>query len=123
MLKICSDSICNHLELISKQGLLAGTFPSEWKKKVILSLFIENVTSKIQKITVHYLCYEFVVKLLKDLFFMKCSVFILLITLSQQTSLASNLVTGTNQLLSTTHKIYIHLLMMDKKFGVFIRHI
>ena len=32
MLKICGDSICLPLEMIFKQVLLTGMFPSEWKK-------------------------------------------------------------------------------------------
>ena len=32
MLKICGDSICLPLEMIFKQALLTGMFPSEWKK-------------------------------------------------------------------------------------------
>ena len=32
MLKICGDSICVPLEMISKQALLTGVFPSERKK-------------------------------------------------------------------------------------------
>ena len=33
MLKICGDSICVPLEMIFKQALLTGVFPSEWKRK------------------------------------------------------------------------------------------
>ena len=32
MLKICGDTICKPLELIFKQALTTGVFPSEWKK-------------------------------------------------------------------------------------------
>ena len=32
MLKICGDSICVPLEMIFKQALLAGLFPSERKR-------------------------------------------------------------------------------------------
>ena len=32
MLKICADSICVPLKMISKQALLTGVFPSECKK-------------------------------------------------------------------------------------------
>ena len=32
MLKICGDTICKTLELIFKQALTIGVFPSEWKK-------------------------------------------------------------------------------------------
>ena len=33
MLKICGDTICKPLELIFKQALTTGVFPSEWKKR------------------------------------------------------------------------------------------
>ena len=33
MLKICGDSICVPLEMIFKQAVLTGVFPSEWKRK------------------------------------------------------------------------------------------
>ena len=32
MLRICGDSIYEPLEIILRQALLTGTFPSEWKK-------------------------------------------------------------------------------------------
>ena len=32
MLNICGYTICKPLELISKQALSTGVFPSEWKK-------------------------------------------------------------------------------------------
>ena len=38
MLKICGDSICVPLEMIFKQAIFAGVFPSEWKKRNILPI-------------------------------------------------------------------------------------
>ena len=38
MLKICGDSICVSLEMIFKQALLTGVFPSEWKKGNIIPI-------------------------------------------------------------------------------------
>ena len=38
MLKICGDSICLPLEMIFKQALLSGVFPSEWKKGSIVAI-------------------------------------------------------------------------------------
>ena len=38
MLKICRDSICVPLEMIFKQALLTGVFPSEWKKGNIVPI-------------------------------------------------------------------------------------
>ena len=34
MLKICGDSVCVPLEMIFKQALLIGLFPSQWKNNV-----------------------------------------------------------------------------------------
>ena len=39
MLKICGDSICKPLELIFKQPLTTGVFPSEWKKDNIVPCY------------------------------------------------------------------------------------
>ena len=64
MLKICGDSICKPLEIIFRQTLLTGMFPSEWKKE--LFLFTKNATSKILKIIVKFLCFQFAVKSVKD---------------------------------------------------------
>ena len=38
MLKICGDSICVPLDMIFKQALLTGVFPSEWKKGNIVAI-------------------------------------------------------------------------------------
>ena len=39
MLKICGNTICKPLELIFKQALTTGVFPSEWKKGNIVSCY------------------------------------------------------------------------------------
>ena len=39
MLKIFGDTICNPLELIFKQALTSGLFPSEWKKSDIVPCY------------------------------------------------------------------------------------
>ena len=39
MLKICGDTICKSLELIFKQALTTGVFPSEWKKGNIVPCY------------------------------------------------------------------------------------
>ena len=39
MLKICGDTICKPLELIFKQALTTGVFPSEWKKGNIVHCY------------------------------------------------------------------------------------
>ena len=38
MRKICGDPICLPLEMIFKQARLTGVFPSEWKKRNIVSI-------------------------------------------------------------------------------------
>ena len=38
MLKICGDSICTQLDMIFKQALLTGVFPSNWKKGNIVPI-------------------------------------------------------------------------------------
>ena len=38
MQKICGDPICLPLEMIFKQALLTGVFPSEWKKGNIVPI-------------------------------------------------------------------------------------
>ena len=42
MLKICGDSICIPLQMIFKQALLTGVFPSEWKKGNIVLIYKNN---------------------------------------------------------------------------------
>ena len=39
MFKICGDTICKPLELIFKQALTTGLFPSEWTKGNIVSCY------------------------------------------------------------------------------------
>ena len=39
MFKICGDTICKPLELIFKQALTTGVFPSEWKKSNIVPCY------------------------------------------------------------------------------------
>ena len=74
MLKICGDTICKPLELIFKQALTTGVFPSEWKK-AILSLVTKKATNKTLKITVQFLYFLSAEKFLKDSYLMKCLVF------------------------------------------------
>ena len=39
MLHICGDTICKPLELLFKQALATGVFPSEWKKGNIVPCY------------------------------------------------------------------------------------
>ena len=72
MLKIYGNTICKPLELIFKQALTTGVFPSEWKKKAILSLVTKKATNKTLKITVQFLYYLSAENFLKDSYLMKC---------------------------------------------------
>ena len=42
MLKVCGDSIYVPLQMIFKQALLTGVFPSEWKKGNIVPIYKKN---------------------------------------------------------------------------------
>ena len=42
LLKICGNSTCKPLEMISSQGLTSGSFPSEWKKGNIVPIHKKN---------------------------------------------------------------------------------
>ena len=53
MLKKCGDAIDKLLEMIFRQALLAGAFPSEWWKGNIAPV-PKKVTSKILKIIVQF---------------------------------------------------------------------
>ena len=65
VLKICGDSVYKPLEIIFRQALLIGDFPSEWKKGNIVPVH-KKVTSKISKIIVQFLSFQSVIKSLKD---------------------------------------------------------
>ena len=45
MFKICGNAICKPLELIFKQALTSGVFPSEWKKENVVPC-CKKATSK-----------------------------------------------------------------------------
>ena len=53
MLKICGDTICKPLDLIFKQALTTGVFPSEWKKGNIVPSYEkdEKEETKPQKLS------------------------------------------------------------------------
>ena len=42
MLQLCGNSICKPLELIFKQSMESGSFPSEWKKENIVLILKED---------------------------------------------------------------------------------
>ena len=49
MLKICGNTICKPLELIFKQALTTGVFPSEWKKGNIVPCYKKGDKQNIKK--------------------------------------------------------------------------
>ena len=74
MLKICGDTICKPLELIFKQDLTTGVFPSEWKKDNIVPCYKKGA-NKTLKITVQFLYFLSAEKFLKDKYLIKCLAF------------------------------------------------
>lgn len=96
MLKIRGDTISNPLEIMFKQGLLTGTFPSEWKKVNIVPIDKKYDKQNHCLLSLLRICGK---------------------TFERLFSLANNLITanqpgfqpdnsGIHQLLSNTHKIY-----------------
>ena len=65
MRKICGDSVYKPLEIIFRQALLNGVFPSKLKKGNIVPVH-KKVRTKISKIIVQFLSFQFVIKSLKD---------------------------------------------------------
>ena len=97
---------CKPLELIFKQALTTGVFPSEWKKGNIVACYKKG-DKKTLKITVQFLYFLSVEKFLKDSYLMKCLVFFLANNLLAPNQ--SGFKPGDsciNQLLSITHEIY-----------------
>ena len=75
MLKLCSTSICNHLEIIFNQCLERGTSPNYWKKAMFPSS--KKAINKFSKTTVQS-CYDLcVVKYLRNWYSRKCLIFLL----------------------------------------------
>ena len=74
MLKICGNTICKPLELIFKQALTTGEFPSEWKKGNIVPCYKKGDKQNIKNyrpVSLLPICENF----LKDSYLMKCLVF------------------------------------------------
>ena len=65
MLKLCGDSLCRLLELIFKDCLANGIFPSDWKKGNIVPVHKKN-DKQCLKTTDLYLYYQYVVKFSSD---------------------------------------------------------
>ena len=51
MLQLCSNSICKPLELVFKQAMESGSFPSEWKKGTVVPIHKkDDKQSKIKRL-------------------------------------------------------------------------
>ena len=74
MLKICGDTICKPLELIFKQALTTGVFPSEWKKGNIVPCYKKGDKQNIKNYRPVSLLLSAKI-FLKDSNLMKCLVF------------------------------------------------
>ena len=48
MLKTCGDTISKPLELIFKQALITGTYPSDWKKSNIVPVHKKGAKQNIK---------------------------------------------------------------------------
>ena len=118
MLKICGDSICVPLEIIFKQALIFGFFPSEGKKEILFP-FTKRASNKLLKTIDQILYFRFVVKFLKDLFFMKRLSIFPLINSSLKTSLVSNPVIPVSTNCYQLPAIFLLLLIIDYKLEVF----
>ena len=74
MLKISGDIICKPLELIFKQALTTGVFPSEWKKGNIVPCYKKGDERNLTyERNLYFLSAE---NFLKDSYLMKCLIFL-----------------------------------------------
>ena len=106
MLKICGDSICLPLEMIFKQALLTGMFPSEWKKGNIFPIHKKGDKQNIKNyrpVSVLPIC----CKIFERLVFNEMFIYLTankLISKSQSGFQPGD--SCINQVLSITHKIF-----------------
>ena len=66
MLKICGSTIYRPLEIIFKEALSTGLFPSEWKKGNIVPIHKKGDKQVLKKTTAPFHYFQFVGKFLKD---------------------------------------------------------
>ena len=105
MLKICGDSINKTLEIIFKQALLTGVFPSDWKKGNIVPVHKKIVKQNIKNYTPDSLL-PIYGKIFEKLFFNKMFTFFFsnnLISPNQSGFKPGD--SCINQFLSITHEI------------------
>ena len=106
MLKVCGDTICKSPELIFKQALTTGVFPSEWKKGNMVLCYKKGDKQNLKNyrpVSVLPICG----KMFKRLYLMNVKVFFLdnnLLSPNQSGFKPGD--SCINQLLSITHEIY-----------------
>ena len=106
MLKICGDSLCRPLELISNECLANGIFTSDWKKGNIVHVHKKNDKQRLNNyrpISLLTICNKIFERLMFNEMF---KFFIENDLISQHESGYKPGDSCINQLLSTTHKIY-----------------
>ena len=106
MLKLCGDSLCRPLELIFKDCLTNGIFPSDWKKGNIVSVHKKNnkqCLNNCRPISLLPICSKIFERLIIKKMF---GFFIENDLISQHRSGFKPGDSCINQLLSITHEIY-----------------
>ena len=106
MLKICGNTICKPLELIFKQALTTGVFPSEWKKGNIVPCYKKGDKQNIKNyrpVSLLPICGKFFERLIFNEMF---SFFLANNLLAPNQSGFKPGDSCINQLLSITHEIY-----------------
>ena len=78
MLILCDETIAIPLKLIYEQVLATGIFPNIWKSANLTPIH-KNVTNNLSKIIDRFLCYQYVVKVLRKLYLTSNTCFLLLI--------------------------------------------
>ena len=115
MLKICGSSICKHLEIIFKQCIETGVFPSEWKKANIVLIHKKGDKQTLENycpVSLLPICR----KILERLIFNEMFNFFLKINLFHRISPVLNQVILALISCYLSLMRYMNLLMWDSKF-------
>ena len=118
MLKVCGHTICKPLELIFKQVLTTGVFPSEWKKGNIVPCYKKGNKQNLQNYRPVFLlpiCEKFFERLIFNEMFSFFVANSLLVPNQSGLNQVTLVLSSFYQLL----KRFIHLLMLDLKLEVF----
>ena len=106
MLQLCGNLICKPMELISKQSMESGSFPSEWKKGNVVPIHKKDdkqCLSNYRPVSLLPICGKIFEKLIFNEMF---KFFIENELISQDQSAFKPGDSCTNQLLAITHEIY-----------------